>query len=264
MVDHLVAPDQGALDVERGLLEAHARNPVDLVHHLPGAQERLRRHAGVVGALAPHQLALDHDDVESVAGQPARAHLAGGAGSHHDGVDRSLGAHGIASTVLPAMSEADTGAAAADRPLTEGELWAREQLTALLAARFSPPAAGRFLLASQRRAKSTTAFSRSLTFASSGTGKRAGIGSGFTSAGRFISGGGFVSGAGFTSTCLASGTGFSAGFASGFSSSGLTSAGVGGGIGSGIGTCDLFSTGGGSSLVSSTRRTASLGLVRGG
>jgi len=50
------------------------------------------------------------------------------------------------------MSEADTGAAAADRPLTEGELWAREQLTALLAARFSPPAAGRFLLASQRRA----------------------------------------------------------------------------------------------------------------
>src|SRR5205807_1475933 len=152
MVDHLVAPDQGALDVERGLLEAHARNPLDLVHHLPGAQERLRRHAGVVGALAPHQLALDHDDVESVAGQPARAHLTGGAGSHHDGVDRSLGAHGIASTVLPAMSEADTGAAAADRPLTEGELWAREQLTALLAARFSPAAAGRFLLASQRRA----------------------------------------------------------------------------------------------------------------
>ena len=50
------------------------------------------------------------------------------------------------------MSEADTGAAAADRPLTEGELWAREQLTALLAARFSPAAAGRFLLASQRRA----------------------------------------------------------------------------------------------------------------
>jgi phosphatidylglycerophosphate synthase len=59
---------------------------------------------------------------------------------------------GIAGTVLPAMSEADTGRAAADRPLTEGERWAREQLAALLAARFSPTGVGRFLIASQRRA----------------------------------------------------------------------------------------------------------------
>jgi phosphatidylglycerophosphate synthase len=35
--------------------------------------------------------------------------------------------------------------------LTEGELWAREQLAALLAARFTPAAIGRFLIASQRR-----------------------------------------------------------------------------------------------------------------
>ena len=35
--------------------------------------------------------------------------------------------------------------------LTEGERWAREQLAALLARRFSPPAIGAFLLASQRR-----------------------------------------------------------------------------------------------------------------
>ena len=38
------------------------------------------------------------------------------------------------------------------RPLTEGERWAREELAALVAARFSPPAVARFLVASQRRA----------------------------------------------------------------------------------------------------------------
>ncbi len=37
-------------------------------------------------------------------------------------------------------------------PLTEGELWAREQLAALLERRFTPPALAAFLLASQRRA----------------------------------------------------------------------------------------------------------------
>lgn len=41
--------------------------------------------------------------------------------------------------------------------LTEGELWSREQLAALLAARFSPPSIARFLLASQRRANAVRA-----------------------------------------------------------------------------------------------------------
>ena len=36
--------------------------------------------------------------------------------------------------------------------LTEGERWSREQLTALLAGRFSPASMARFLVASQRRA----------------------------------------------------------------------------------------------------------------
>jgi CDP-alcohol phosphatidyltransferase-like enzyme len=40
----------------------------------------------------------------------------------------------------------------AERPLTEGERWARDELERLLAARFSPPAVARFLVASQRRA----------------------------------------------------------------------------------------------------------------
>ncbi len=50
------------------------------------------------------------------------------------------------------MSEEDTGAAPAEPQLTEGERWAREQLATLLAARFSPPAIGSFLVASQQRA----------------------------------------------------------------------------------------------------------------
>lgn len=41
--------------------------------------------------------------------------------------------------------------------LTEGERWSREQLAALLAGRFSPPAIGQFLLASQRRADAVRA-----------------------------------------------------------------------------------------------------------
>lgn len=41
--------------------------------------------------------------------------------------------------------------------LTEGERWAREQLAALLARRFSPPAIGAFLLDSQRRTNSERA-----------------------------------------------------------------------------------------------------------
>ena len=42
-------------------------------------------------------------------------------------------------------------AAGVGRPLTDGELWAREQLALLLDARFAPRAVARFLAASQRR-----------------------------------------------------------------------------------------------------------------
>jgi phosphatidylglycerophosphate synthase len=47
--------------------------------------------------------------------------------------------------------------ASADRQLTEGERWSREQLEALLRARFSPPGVARFLIASQRRANAERA-----------------------------------------------------------------------------------------------------------
>ena len=43
-------------------------------------------------------------------------------------------------------------AASVGRPLTHGELWARDQLALLLGARFAPRAVARFLAASQRRA----------------------------------------------------------------------------------------------------------------
>ena len=43
----------------------------------PGAQQRLGRHAGPEGALAPAQLALDERDLEAFGGELAGAHLAG-------------------------------------------------------------------------------------------------------------------------------------------------------------------------------------------
>ena len=61
VVDHLVAPakhDRG-VELARDHL-AHARHPLDLGQQLAGAQQRLRGHAGVVGALAADQLLLDH------------------------------------------------------------------------------------------------------------------------------------------------------------------------------------------------------------
>lgn len=45
----------------------------------------------------------------------------------------------------------------ADRPITEGERWSREQLQVLLDARFGPRAVARFLAASQRRANAERA-----------------------------------------------------------------------------------------------------------
>lgn len=62
--------------------------------------------------------------------------------------DAAGGAHGPP----PAPTPSGASEPAAETPLTEGERWSREQLGVLLGSRFSPPAIGRFLLASQRRA----------------------------------------------------------------------------------------------------------------
>ena len=51
---------------------ARARHPLDLGQQLARAQQRLRRHAGVVGALAADQLLLDQGDLEAAARRAAR------------------------------------------------------------------------------------------------------------------------------------------------------------------------------------------------
>jgi hypothetical protein len=81
--DHEVPPGQRRGDVHLG---AGGRFP-GLVHSLAGAQQGLRRDAGVVGALAADQLALDHRDPEPAVDQLAGAVLARRAGAEHDDVE---------------------------------------------------------------------------------------------------------------------------------------------------------------------------------
>ena len=96
VVDHLVAAVEDRLRVEvagdRGGDSGHTAR---LGQQLAGAQQRLRRHAGVVGALAADQVALDDRDREPAVGQPARADLARRAGADHDRVEFFLAHLGI-------------------------------------------------------------------------------------------------------------------------------------------------------------------------
>ena len=76
------------VDVElagRGL--RRARDAARLVERLRGAEQRLRRHARVVGALAADEMVLDDRDREAVLAEAAGAHLAGRAGADHDDVE---------------------------------------------------------------------------------------------------------------------------------------------------------------------------------
>ena len=72
---------------------ADARDAPHLGEQLARAQQRLGRHAGVERALAADQVRLDDRDVEARLAQPARRHLAGGAGAEDDHVEFAL-AHG--------------------------------------------------------------------------------------------------------------------------------------------------------------------------
>ena len=74
LVDHLVAAAQHARRVEpaRGRVVRHARHARDLVEQLARAQQRLRRHARPVAALAADQLALDERDRSPALRQLAR------------------------------------------------------------------------------------------------------------------------------------------------------------------------------------------------
>ena len=85
VVDHLVAPCEHGRGVDRRDVEAgHA---LHLVGELDRAQQRLRRHARVVGAIAADERFLDDRHGQAVLAQPACHHLAGRAGADHHYVE---------------------------------------------------------------------------------------------------------------------------------------------------------------------------------
>ena len=70
--DHEVAPGERGLDIDLGACGGIARR----VDRFSGAQQRLRRDAGPVGALPADELALDDGDAQAALRQGARAMLA--------------------------------------------------------------------------------------------------------------------------------------------------------------------------------------------
>ena len=80
--DHEVTPRERRLDVDLGARRCLAR----ALHSLAGAQQGLRGDARPVGALAPHQLALDERDPQPAFGKRTGAVLARGAAADHDHV----------------------------------------------------------------------------------------------------------------------------------------------------------------------------------
>ena len=98
IVNDLVAAREHELRVElsRDHL-AHSCRARDLGQQLAGAQQRLRGHAGVVGALAADQMLLDHGDLEAVLGSAAGEDLAGGTGADHDHVEFSFAHRAVTS-----------------------------------------------------------------------------------------------------------------------------------------------------------------------
>jgi hypothetical protein len=104
LVDHLIAPREHGRDVEpAGHSLARTRDPPDLREQLGRPQQRLRRHAGVVGALTADQLLLDDRHPQARFAQPPGGHLAGRASADHNDIEllahaKSLHPVGHAST----------------------------------------------------------------------------------------------------------------------------------------------------------------------
>ena len=90
-MDHLVAACEHCGRVEP--VGRQPRNAPDLGEQLTGTEERLRRHAGVVRALAADEVLLDEGDVDAGLAQPPGDDLAGRSGADHDHVEASFG-HG--------------------------------------------------------------------------------------------------------------------------------------------------------------------------
>ena len=114
IVDHLVAAVEHRLRVE---LPAHhlgdARHPARLAEQVGGPQQRLRGHAGVVGALAADQVLLDDRHRHPAVGEPTGADLSRRPGTEHDRVELLL-AHASIPTRRPTIRPHSTGATGFD------------------------------------------------------------------------------------------------------------------------------------------------------
>jgi hypothetical protein len=88
VVDHLVAASEHRRDIK---LAAEclgcAGDSRRLGEHLRRAQQRLRWHTGIEGALTSHEMGLDKGDLATVLGQTPSQHLAGGTGTDHDHIE---------------------------------------------------------------------------------------------------------------------------------------------------------------------------------
>ena len=88
VVDDLVAAAQDGPNVELAADRLGCPwDPARLVDGLGGAQQRLRRHAGIERALAADEMRLDDRDAQACLPEPAGAHLAGGTRADHDDVE---------------------------------------------------------------------------------------------------------------------------------------------------------------------------------
>ena len=89
VVDHLVAPGEDSRHVEP--VRADPGHAFRLGEQVTRPEQRLRRHAGVVGALAADEVLLDDRDREPALAEPSGGDLAGRAGADHDDVETPLG-----------------------------------------------------------------------------------------------------------------------------------------------------------------------------
>ena len=91
-MDHLVAAREHGRDVElAGHRLGSAGHAPRLGQQLARAQQRLRGHARVEGALAADEVLLDERDLEPGLAEPPGGDLAGRAGAEHDDVEAAFG-----------------------------------------------------------------------------------------------------------------------------------------------------------------------------
>ena len=112
VVNYLIATLEHRARIEP-LVGGNSRHSLRLGEQVGRAQQCLRRHAGVVGALAADQVLPDDRHREPAVGQPPGADLARGPGAEHDRVELPL-AHSCIPTRLRTIAVHSTGATGFD------------------------------------------------------------------------------------------------------------------------------------------------------